>query len=100
MNPYDDDQRGGSDRRSSRHNEWDEPGHPGGRPPASGRASVGRASVGRASVSPPGPESYESVDPYGPTYEPHAQSRDPYSGGGRYDASAYDAPSYEDGYDP
>ena len=100
MNPYDDDQRGGSDRRPSRHNEWDEPEYPEERPTASGRASVGRASVGRASVSPPGPESYDPVDPYGPTYEPYAQSRDPYSGGGRHGDAGYGDGAYDDGYDP
>src|SRR5262245_7281757 len=41
---------------------------------ASAKGSVGRASVGRATVSGP-------VDPYGPTYEPFGQGRDPYISG-------------------
>ncbi|HEX6869945.1 MAG TPA: transglycosylase domain-containing protein, partial [Micromonosporaceae bacterium] len=89
MNPYD-DPSGWRDR--SGQPGWDDDhGRRGAEddyPPPTGRAS-GRATVGRASV--PGP-AYPSdpvgypggmghVDPYGPTYEPNAQGRDPYAAG-------------------
>jgi len=86
MNPYDDSS---STRRARTSHSWDDH-YPGGQdyppeddyPAPAARASVGRASVGRAPVPDQGYGGGRyDVDPYGPTYEPHPQSRDPYASG-------------------
>ncbi len=101
MSPYDDIP---STRRARTSHSWDDL-YPGGHdyppedayPAPAARASVGRASVGRASVPDQGYGGARyDVDPYGPTYEPHAQGRDPYGSGplgsGPYGSGPYGDP--------